>query len=746
MNKSNAKQNISANTEKNIAKKSTGNSANTERDEKQRKTLKTYKTVPVYIDKDDPIDAKVVYWQTSYELPFMMPRGKELSLKHNGNVYTYESVYCSFDIETTNVLQGDRHLGFMYHWQFIVCGEGSGYIILGRTWDQFDDFIRKFADRYELSENRRVIVWVANLGFEFQYIRKRFTWAEEDFFAREERHPLKCRTGGLEFHEALTISGGTLAQLAKDYTTTQKLVGDLDYDIQRCSTTLMKESEVDYCINDVVILAEWSKYIFEFYIKPDKRIPLTKTGILRSETRQAMQKQLGSGGAQTYRQLIYEAFPDPATYEKWFRYLFRGGYVHSNCLMTGFEIENVDGYDITSSYPKEMLFEKNYPLTPFKPEPFSIEALKEKCCIMTVRFKNIRRRFAHSIESKSKCITLEGSKEMPVVIDNGRVAQAAEMTVMITNLDYEMYDRFYKWSAAEILTFETSERGYLPLFIRKTLAKYYILKSLLKRSAKADTPEYVIAKQKVNSFFGMMVTRIELDKITYDNARDEWIVAEKALDFNEEIKSLFLLPQWGIFVTALARRSLLTVTADITEAIGDGRGENGGGVIYNDTDSIKVYDPDGYAKAVIARYNKNMEKKRQAARCVSEEFDGLGKFDFEDHYDRFKTLGAKRYLTQTGDKVKATIAGLPKQSILNCEGDPFDEFDLDGMTLDADVSLKKTISYNDEHTEAIVDGELMQEESSAGIYDISFTMNLDKAYYCIVTDGLTERIRKYGDA
>ena len=67
------------------------------------------------------------------------------------------------------------------------------------------------------------------------------------------------------------------------------------------------------------------------------------------------------------------------------------------------------------------------------------------------------------------------------------------------------------------------------------------------------------------------------------------------------------------------------------------------------------------------------------------------------------------------------------------------------MTLEAAVSLKKTISYNDEHTQAIVDGELMQEESSAGIYDISFTMNLDKAYYAIVTDGLAERVRKYGD-
>ena len=59
--------------------------------------------------------------------------------------------------------------------------------------------------------------------------------------------------------------------------------------------------------------------------------------------------------------------------------------------------------------------------------------------------------------------------------------------------------------------------------------------------------------------------------------------------------------------------------------------------------------------------------------------------------------------------------------------------------------MKKTASYNDEHTQAVIDGELMQEESSCGIFDITFRMNLDKAYYAIVTDGLTERVRKYGD-
>ena len=706
--------------------------------------LKYVKTVPVYISPDITIDAPVYYWSVGAKLP-ELPLSFTAKLKHNGEWIDYRRLYSGFDIETTNVTKDDKHLAFMYHWQFALCSGTEGFVIMGRSWPEFLDFMVQMRKGYDLNDNNRLIVWIANAGFEFQFMRKYFDWDSEDFFAREERHPMKMRAGGFEFHEALTISGGSLAQLAKDYTTTQKLKGDLDYDIARNSATPLTEQETDYCINDVVILAEWSRFIFDNYIVKDKRIPLTKTGILRSETRMQLEADKGRNGFAEYRRLIYEAFPDEENYNKWFRYLFRGGYVHSNCLMSGFTIEGADGYDITSSYPKEMLFEAEYPLTQFVETKYNPELLKTKCCIMTVRFTNIRRRWAHSIESKSKVIEIGDRLRTYCVYDNGRVAQAGYLTVMLTNIDWDLYKLFYTWENAEILEFYTAEKGYLPLFIRKTLAKYYKLKAQLKKSGKQDTPEYIIAKQKVNSFFGMMVTRIELDKISYSNLRDEWEVAEKALDFGEEIKSMFLLPQWGIWVTALGRRSLLTVTAAITEAIGDGSGDNGAGVIYNDTDSIKVYDPDGKARQVIEEYNRQIEAKRAAAHLTSPEFDGLGQYDFEAHYDRFKTLGAKRYLTEEHGKVKATIAGLPKQAVLKVEGDPFELFDMDGMQLEADVSLKKTISYNDEPSDAYVNGELMHEESSAGIYDIGFTMNLDKAYYSIITAGLTERVRKYGD-
>lgn len=694
----------------------------------------------------EPVQYSVWLWTEKSILPFPMPLGdRKLKLKY-GDECKYYQYFCGFDIETTNVISEESKLAFMWHWQFIFGNDKVGHIFTGRTWAAFLNLVDELEHFYNLSEEKRIICWVANLGFEFSFIRRYFDFSNDSFFARELRHPMKARAGGIEYHEALTISGGSLAQLAKDYTTTQKLKGDLDYKVLRNSKTKLTPGEFEYCLNDVIILAEWSKYMFDNYIIPDQRIPLTKTGILRAECRKAAEEMLGPNGMAQYRKLIREAFPDEDEYAVWFRWLFRGGYVHSNILMTGFDIPGADGYDITSSYPARMNLEDGYPMTPFKECKYDPKLLDEKCCIMLVTFTNIKRRWAHSIESKSKCLDLKGSKELPLVIDNGRVAQAASMTVYITEVDFEIYKRFYVWKGEpKVHKFKVAERGKLPLFLRKTLNKHYITKDNLKRQGLTEMVEYIIAKEKINSFYGMLITRILLDKIIYD---DEWRIEEKELDFMEEIKSQFLLPQWGIYVTCFARKSLLGLVADITEAIGDGSGENGAGVIYCDTDSIKYYDPENKVPSLVDAYNVKNAKRLEICNLTPEAFSGLGMYDHEKGYPvkRFKTLGAKRYLIEDKDgKVKATVAGLPKQSVLKISGDPFDAFDLDGMELEAEMEIKNTIHYNDGPTSAMVDGELMYEETSAAIYDIGFTMNLDKAYHALVVTGLEERTRKYGD-
>lgn len=698
-------------------------------------------------------------------LPFPMPDAGKVKLKYKKKWVEYYKLYCGFDIETSAVTiprkkksEPDKHLSFMYHWQLSIIGDDWGHVFMGRYWGEFMDLMERLEKHYNLSSEKRLLIWIANAGYEFSYIQHKFEWDPGDFFAKELRHPLKFRSRGFEFHEILSISGGSLAQLAKDFTTTQKLKGDLDYTIFRSGRTPLTTQEKAYCINDVTILSEMSKFLFTNFIEKDKRIPLTKTGILRSECRQECIKLLGVEGFKKYLRLIRECYPDAKTYKLWFKWLFRGGYVHANILLAGLLLLGVLGDDRCSSYPAEMLTKlKHFPNTPFKPLLTGSEDLlkriellesviNEKCCIIDITLTNVRRKTSLSLESRSKCIELEGSAITPIVIDNGRVAQCAKMRVLLTEIDYKLYTRYYDFTISEIHSIETSERGPLPIFIRRVLAKYYVLKDKLKKSGKKDTPEYSIIKAKVNSFFGMLCTRLSLDKVVYNNG---WDIQEAELDYDEEVKNQFLLPQHGIWVTALARAELLNPTMDITQAIGYGNGDDGAGVIYNDTDSIKYYDPKGKAKKIFERYNKEMEKRRKAAGLTAPEFSTLGNYEPDGetgYFEKFKTLGAKRYLSTENGVTHATIAGLPKAAILNIEGDPYEAFNADGMLIDAELSLKSGITYNDEPTTYTApDGEIMHEDSSAAIFSLKFTMNLDKLYYSMIANHAEEGLRKYGD-
>lgn len=677
-----------------------------------------------------------VYRYTGQDLPELPLGGDPVSIKKIVNGERQESwylpLYAGFDIETTNVVTEDSKSAYMYHWQFAIASNEIGFIFLGRTWDRFKLLYNKICDFYKLGptyNNRKLLVWDANLGFEFQFLRKRFAWDAGNFFAREERHPLAALTvDGWDFHEALSISGGSLAQLAKDYTTTQKLKGDLDYSILRSSATPLTETEEDYCINDVAILAEWSSFIFDKYIYPDKKIPLTKTGLLRSEVKAELKSLLDYQQMKTYKQLVKDAFPDKDTYQYWFRWLFRGGYVHANITNVGYTINDALGEDETSAYPAWMNF-GYYPGTPFVAR-YDIENLEEyiktKCCIITAVFTGLERRTSISYESKHKCMELEGA-----IIDNGRIAIAKKMKVVITELDYQIYKKIYKWQNMEVACLWTSDRIRLPKFILNVLNRHYINKARMKKAGLSGTPEYAIEKSGVNASFGMMCTRMELDKITY---KDDWTVLENDLDFEAEKSKQILLPQWGIWVCAWGRWALFQPGFKIIEELGADY------IIYNDTDSYKCRKHPRVLE-IFEQYNKWIAKKLEAVGLTDPAFDDLGMFDLESpDIKRIKTLGAKRYLVEENGKIKATVAGMPKEAILKVKGDAFEAFDILGMKLEAEVSGKNTIHYEDAASDWIApDGVHMHELSSACIFPITFSMKLDKFYRSFIEADLQER-------
>lgn len=69
----------------------------------------------------------------------------------------YADIICTFDIESTNI--DSMKQAVMYHWQVCV----DGLICVGRTWDEFRNFLKGCDDN--LPEGLCMVFYVHNLGY-----------------------------------------------------------------------------------------------------------------------------------------------------------------------------------------------------------------------------------------------------------------------------------------------------------------------------------------------------------------------------------------------------------------------------------------------------------------------------------------------------------------------------------------------------------------------------------------------------
>lgn len=664
---------------------------------------------------------------------------------HGKMSYQVVEVFAGFDIETTNIYQVEKEFpgwhAYAYHMQISLYTQRDEFIYLFRTWDLVTWFFDQIAEHFKLEEKKHLLMWVANFGFEFQFLRKRLQWdsGEWDFFAKEAREPLKATYKGIEFREALAITRGSLAQLAKDYCRTQKLVGDLDYTIPRNYTTPLTPQEEAYCINDVAILAEFSHYLFDHYIRDDHIIPMTATSIIMQsfkESYKAMCKardkklHLYPGMSDLeYTDYIQRLFPDKEDYVTYMTYLFRGGYVHANAVYAGSEPVLARMRDITSHYPTRMNL-SYCPRTPFIKREWDPRYINTHCCIIHAEFHNIQATTSHTIESKNKLVSFFGAR-----FDNGRVFSAKRIEVYLTELDFKIYQMFYKWSDLTILEFYTSERGKFPPFVLQVLNAKYKEKNRLKRAGLGKSQKYAIVKAGVNTCYGALVKRIRLTRHNYDTKTNDWTMDPVPVDFEKERSKQLLCPYHGIWVTAAARYELLYLLYKLTKA--------GCIVYYMDTDS-KKYKPSHKAELIFRRYNAAIKRHRHNRGLRAPEFSDLGEFDIEvkDEKGRpaevlFKSLGAKRYIYAEGDKIIATVAGMPKMSIKalgNTQDEIFKSFSICGFALTPDESNKLTTHYTDDYSNALIDGVLMEEESSVALYQIPFKITVKDEYKAFIAE------------
>lgn len=569
-----------------------------------------------------------------------------------------------------------------YIWQASI----NGTCFFSRFFDEAKEFFTTLHDT-----GIKYIIYVHNLSYEFQFILN--LSSVETVFARKPHQIYKCvysEFTNLEFRCSWFLTRLKLEDWAKEIGGIEKKVGDLDYNTFRTPLTPMTTKELGYCEYDVLIMYKGLLRYREKYGKVHS-IPLTQTGEVRLEVKKES-KQCGFDKRSVKMQ--------PINYVEYSRLLCatRGGDSHGNCLFVDKLIKDVDAYDYVSSYPFRMVTEK-YPMSKFVPLGYDESKRKHFAYLLEVEFINIESKGALHYIAQANCLEKKG-----VVNDNGRVIKAKYLKMVITDIDYDIINECYKYDEKKILDSYGSIKGYLPPELCRLIMKRFNEKTSFKK-VKGMEAIYLASKQFINSIFGMALTKIIHDDVTF-NLDDGWNVVErdllevdKLLVKNSKYPSKNPLPyQFGLWVVTYGRQGLWELLLAL--------GENT--VIYWDTDSVYVpRSKKPFVMKIINKTNRINAEKLEMARirigltkddmypkAPNGEVQYLGKLVLDGEYSEFKTLGSKKYVVRKkkDNSIAITVAGLRKECARYISD--LNEFK-NGISFTREQTRKNQAVYND---------------------------------------------------
>lgn len=675
----------------------------------------------------------MIYWSEYNGHKIIKEKNKDLT------IYT-------FDIETTSYLVLDNQVfstsiylslsekerevcmpgATMYIWQFGI----NDKVYYGRTWSEFTEFL----NRLEKNSHLQKKVFVHNLSFEFQFLRS--VVRIKDVFSRISRKVMRCRLldYNITFQCSLHLSGVKLADLPRIYDLpVQKMTGDLDYFVLRTSVTPLTDEEMGYCENDCLVLYEYIKKELLTYGNVFK-LPMTMTGKVRRELQERLMRN------HAYRSKVRKCINiKPSIYNRLLE-AFMGGYTHANYIYSDEVLEDVDSYDEASAYPYVMVT-RRFPMSQFKHCKVNTvqDLIPNFAYLVRVQFNNIRCKYYNNFISSSKCEEIRGGR-----FDNGRIIKAEKVIITLTDIDFKFIIDAYKIESYQILEAYSAQYNYLPKeFIMFILEKYYYKTKY--KGVKGKELFYAIEKSKFNSLYGMTVTNMIRDEVLYDD-RAGWSEQELTnVDIFdgliEQEGKAFLSFAWGVWITAYARENLLRRVLDLDQY-----------AVYMDTDSCKCIK--GYDKTVFDRYNETvLETIGKVAKYLNipvgyfmpKDQKGkehpLGVFEYEDHYDKFITQGAKKYCVEKNGKLDITVSGVPKSGSACLT--KIDDF-RDDLVFTFDKTNKYTIIYNDEQIPIdITDTNGVKytctDKTSCVLLPTEYTLGKAYEYAQLLTDNSTKR-------
>lgn len=550
-------------------------------------------------------------------------------------------------------------LSLVYIWQFGV----NDKVFYGRKLED----LKKCIEEMQSLVNGIPTIWIHNAGYEYQFLLN--IHKIKEVFARQAHKPIYWVSEYLgcdvKFRCSYFLTRLSLANWAKlTKGKIKKLEGDLDYLKMRTPYTVLTDKEMAYCENDILCMYWGLQYYMDMY-KYVEKIPLTQTGEVRVTIKDVYKDDY------KYHQDMTNLLPRNETEYNMLKAAFQGGYTHANYLNADMILRNVHSRDISSSYPYAMVIEK-YPMEKWRAiNPMNIDKYwnveRDYSLIIDVTFYGIESINYNTYISSSKCYYKEN-----YALDNGRVLYAKRLSMIITQLDYEIILKTYSIKKTKLNKVIVSRNAYLDKKMVETVLSFYNNKTVYKDVDGMESI-YMASKQKNNSIYGMEVTDIVPKGVTYGS--DNMWHAEPHT-FDEIVAELRQKPyknfnayQHGVFVATYARYNVWQPIIEINKDI-----------VYVDTDSTKYLHDyewwfENYNNGVMERIRKSLRERGIDENLAfpknpKGEIVPLGIFSKEPTYKQFITLGAKRYaytyendLKEDGTpNIHITVSGVKKSA------------------------------------------------------------------------------------
>ena len=643
----------------------------------------------------------------------LLPMGAEKRSRTKRDSF-YVNDFGTFDIETTSVItQRDERgrfkdgYGFMYIWQFYSDSTG---LVMGHYWEEFFRLLRRIGEHYGNEKYApRFVVLIHNEPFEAGFILDQLTAAgfTYDIFAVKNRKPVVIRLheAPIEFRCSYKLTNRGLNKYLNDFKAAgfAKMVGDLDYRVQRTPKSRLDDKSLTYCAVDVVGLHAAIKLDLKQTGDTVASVPLTSTGYVRREYKQKVIK-----ADPGYKWLCQRMSLSPELFQVVLDIAKGGDTLGSASQELGYLHTGVGSMDYTSHYPAQIMIE------PYPMGKFEYEGAGEEIDLAYLEHLSKSGRYfitefvVTGLELKNKmqpipCLTeYKTYFARGTLTFNGRLLRAQEAGMALDMVSFQLFLEQYTFKTIDFGRTWSCIYAPLPESVRSFVLDYFRGKCELKdkltemeEAGLEDTEEYIntkmdynLYKNRFNGIFGMFYTKpVFMDNI-YDPDEGKWLPErEIVLDMEtarleypgkteEELEELVADMHmklfrgqitavgpyiWGVHTASLGRMKL----SRLIDAAGFRN------VLYSDTDSIK-YKINEESLAGIAKLKAELTElamKRGAYVDTGKHLYILGVPEDDGYYEEFITLGAKRYAYRDKKGLHITVSGVEKSAVSQLGGD-----------------------------------------------------------------------------